>query len=173
MPVSPAAEAPHTIFTPDRAEPAPGTPMRSEPPRIRFIGLGVSRASSGRCRATVTLERIDGQLVDGAADVEVSAAGDLRGAATATLEALHRAAGTHHRFALLGVKSVRAFDRHVMLVQIGVTFADGAGGTQTPLVGSAFADGDLMRATVLAVLNATNRVLWVPQGVPQDPPYAS
>jgi hypothetical protein len=30
-------------------------------------------------------------------------------------------------------------------------------------VGSAFADGDLMRATVLAVLNATNRVLWSPQ----------
>lgn len=173
MPVSLSTEAPHPVFTPDRAEPAPGTPLRGEPPRIRFIALGVSRASSGRCRATVTLERVDGQRVDGAADVEVSAAGDLRGAATATLEALHRAAGTRHRFSLLGVKSVRAFDRHVVLVQIGVVSADDVGGAPAPLVGSAFADGDLMRATVLAVLNATNRVLWAPQGVPQDAPHAS
>ncbi len=139
------------------------TTLRGDPPRIRFMGLGVSRASSGRCRATVTLAAVDGRLAEGAADVEASAAGDLRAAATATLDALHRAAGSGHRFTLMGVKSVRAFDRHVVLVQLGVTTA-GAPSTPTQLVGSAFADGDLMRATVLAVLNASNRVLWAPQG---------
>ncbi len=157
-------EPPHVDHT--SAEPAGEAAAaafgRGEPPRIRFIGLGVSRGSSGRCRATVTLERIDGGTVDGAADVEASAAGDLRAGAAATLDALHRASSSGHRFALLGVKSVRAFDRHVVLVQLGVTAAEGAVGVPAQLVGSAFADGDLMRATVLAVLNATNRVLWSP-----------
>jgi hypothetical protein len=146
----------------DAPAPPAGT-LRGDPPRIRFMGLGVSRASSGRCRATVTLAAVDGRLAEGAADVEASAAGDLRAAATATLDALHRAARSGHRFTLMGVKSVRAFDRHVVLVQLGVTTA-GAPSTPTQLVGSAFADGDLMRATVLAVLNASNRVLWAPLG---------
>jgi hypothetical protein len=112
----------------------------------------------------VSLERTDGEAVDGAADVEASAAGDLRAAAAATLDALHRASRTEHRFSLMGVKSVRAFDRHVVLVQVGLAAAAGSAGRPTQLVGSAFADGDLMRATVLAVLNASNRVLWVAPG---------
>jgi hypothetical protein len=154
----PTAAAGHPDEAPARAE------SRGEPPRIRFMGLGVSRASSGRCRATVTLERVDGERVEGAADVEASAAGDLRAGATATLEALRRASRTGHRFTLLGVKSVRAFDRHVVLVQLGVTGAGAGAAAPAQLVGSAFADGDLMRATVLAVLNASNRVLWAPHG---------
>jgi hypothetical protein len=138
-----------------------------EPPRIRFVGVGVNRLSSGRCRATVTLQRIDGEVVHGSADVEASAAGDLRGPAAATVEALHRATHSGHRFTLLGVKSVRAFDRQVVLVQIGFVAGDRPGHAPVALVGAAFADADLMRATVLAVLNATNRVLWTPQGAPR------
>jgi hypothetical protein len=158
--------APSDVSPAEPAAPGPPAP-RGDPPRIRFLGLGVSRAPSGRCRATVTLERTDGRRVEGAADVEASAAGDLRAAAAATLEALHRAApGGDHRFALLGVKSVRAFDRHVVLVQLGLAAAPGSVDGPTALVGSAFADGDLMRATVLAVLNASNRVLWVAGAAP-------
>ena len=145
---------------------APSTTSYGEPPRIRFVGVGVNPLNSGRCRATVTLQRIDGELVHGSADVEASAAGDLRGPAAATVEALHRAVVAGHRFTLLGVKSVRAFDRHVVLVQIGFVAADRPGQPPTALVGAAFADADLMRATVLAVLNATNRVLWTPHGTP-------
>ena len=154
---------PFSSFAPSaapRSAAAPG--HRGEPPRIRFVGLDVSRASSGSCRATVRLAGTDGRQVEGAADGEASAAADLRAAALATVEALHQAARTPHRFSLLGVKSVRAFDRHVVLVQLGFAPAPGAVGAPTQLVGSAFADDDLMRAAVLAVLNASNRVLWLP-----------
>jgi hypothetical protein len=155
--------------TPDAAPHAP----RGEPARIRFTGLSVHRAPSGCCRATVTLERTDGQPVEGAADAEAGTAGDLRAAAMATIEALHRAAKSGERFTLLGVKHVRAFDRYVVLVQlgrVGLAAVRGPSGDGAPaqLVGSAFTDGDLMRATVLAVLNASNRVLWTPP--PSDAP---
>ena len=149
---------------PDPASPpasaAPPAPARGEPPRIRFIALRVSRAASGRCRAEVELESIDGRAICGAADVQAIAEGDLRAAAAATLDALHQAGDGRHRFTLLGVKNVRAFDQHVILVQLS---HDGStDGRPTRLMGSAFADADLMRATVLAVLNASNRVLWGP-----------
>jgi hypothetical protein len=75
--------------------------------------------------------------------------------AEATLEALHRAASTGHRFELLGVKTVRAFDETVVLAQVAVV----AGRGPTRLVGAAMGDDDQPRAAVLAVLNATNRVL--------------
>ncbi len=157
----PPAEQSDGQYVDAPAQPPRPDAARGEPPRIRFMGLGVNRAPSGRLRATVTLEGVDGRRSEGAADVEPSAAGDLRAGAAATLAALHHAAGTGHRFSLLGVKSVRAFDRHVVLVQLGFVPAGGADGPLS-LVGSAFSDGDLMRATVLAVLNASNRVLWTP-----------
>ena len=149
---------------PDPAPPPPS--FRGEPPRIRFIALRVSRAPSGRCRAEVELESVDGQSLCVAADSQAIAEGDLRAAAAATLDALHQAAsagtpgGTGPRFALLGVKNVRAFDQHVILVQLGAESAEGE--PPRRLMGSAFADADLMRAAVLAVLNASNRVLWGP-----------
>jgi hypothetical protein len=149
---------------PPPPSPAPSpAPSRGEPPRIRFVALRVSRAPSGRCRAEVELQAIDGRTLGGAADVQPTVEGDLRAAAAATLDALHQASETGPRFTLFGVKNVRAFDQHVILVQLG---ADRFGATRTEgerpvrLMGSAFADADLMRAAVLAVLNASNRVLW-------------
>ena len=96
--------------------------------------------------------------------MQATAEGDLRAAAAATLDALHGASGTAHRFTLLGVKNVRAFDQHVLLVQLGVAAPAGAaaGDGPTRLVGCAAAAEDLMRAAVFAVLNASNRVLWRP-----------
>jgi hypothetical protein len=152
------------------SEPAPPppspAPSRGEPPRIRFVALRVSRAPSGRCRAEVELQSVDGRTLCGAADVQAIAEGDLRAAAAATLDALHQAGqsgasgGKGPRFALLGVKNVRAFDQHVILVQLGAESTSGE--PPRRLMGSAFADADLMRAAVLAVLNASNRVLWGP-----------
>jgi membrane-bound lytic murein transglycosylase D len=76
----------------------------------------------------------------------------------ATVQALGRANSGGRRFELLGVKNVRAFDQTVVLVQVAVT-----GGDVPPrLVGSSVGDDDLVGATVRAVLNASNRVLWVP-----------
>jgi hypothetical protein len=146
------------------AAPAADPFRRGDPPRIRFIAVRVSRAAAGRGRVEVELESLRGDRVCGAADVQAIVEGELRAAAAATLDALHQASDTGHRFALLGVKNVRAFDQHVVLVQIALEAGPGqdADGRPTRLVGSAFADADLMRGAVLAVLNASNRVLWAP-----------
>lgn len=135
-----------------------------DPPRIRFLAVRVSRAAAGRGRVEVELESVHGRPVCGSAEVQAIVEGELRAAAAATLDALHQASEAGHHFVLLGVKNVRAFDQHVVLVQIALTAGPGLGSTDRPmrLVGSAFADADLMRGAVLAVLNASNRVLWAP-----------
>jgi hypothetical protein len=126
-----------------------------EPRRVRLVALRAHRAPSGQCRAEVELQRADGERVVGAREGRAIALGDLRIVAEATLEALHRVATTGHRFELLGVKTVRAFDETVVLAQVALV----AGRGPTRLVGAAMGDDDLPRAAVLAVLNATNRVL--------------
>jgi hypothetical protein len=120
-----------------------------------LVALRAHRAPSGQCRAEVELQRADGERVVGAREGRAIALGDLRIVAEATLEALHRVATTGHRFELLGVKTVRAFDETVVLAQVALV----AGRGPTRLVGAAMGDDDLPRAAVLAVLNATNRVL--------------
>jgi hypothetical protein len=81
---------------------------------------------------------------------------DQRAAAAATVRALAEVAVTGHRFELLGVKNVRAFDQTIGLVLLQTV----AGDAPPRLVGAAVGDDDLLRATVRAVLNASNRVLW-------------
>jgi hypothetical protein len=154
----PAHRHPGAIMPPARAldtgVPLPAA-LEGEPPRIRFIALRASRTPSGRCRVEVELRRVDGTHVVGCADAEPSLLCDQRAAAQATVEALHLASTTAHRFESTGVKSVRAFDRTVVLAQVGVL----AGRGPARLVGCAMEDGFLLRATALAVLNATDRLL--------------
>ena len=140
-------------------EPEPSLPAADvsagEPRRVRLVALRAQRFPSGQCRAEVELQRQDGTTVVGAREGHTIALGDLRIVAEATLEALHRASTTDLRFELLGVKTVRAFDQTVVLVQIAVV----AGRAPVRLVGAAMGDTDLPRAAVLSVLNATNRIL--------------
>jgi hypothetical protein len=141
---------------PGAAAAAAADPMpQGEPPRIRFIALRVQRSTSGRAQAEVELARIDGGRVTGSHAGQAIALGDLRIAAEATLAALHLATTTDHRFELTGVKSLRVFDQTVVLVQIAVVSGRGP----ARLVGAAFGEQDSAQAAVLAVLNATNRVL--------------
>ena len=58
---------------------------------------------------------------------------------------------------LVGVKAVRAFDGWVVVVRLNAE----AGGKRLQLLGSASCEGEdeLIRCAVLAVLDATNRVL--------------
>ena len=134
-----------------RTDPAPLADVR----RVRLVALRAERLNSGHCRAEVELERLDGTRVTGLRNGHAIAIGDLRIVAEATLEALHRASESAIRFELLGVKTVRAFDQTVVLVQVAVV----AGRTPVRLVGAALGDDDLPRAAVHSVLNATNRVL--------------
>jgi hypothetical protein len=134
-------------------------PNPGEAPRIRFVAVRIAaRALNGRSRAEVDLRRVDGLVVSGQGEAEPSVYGDQRAAAIATTEALGKADGAGHRFELLGVKNVRAFDQTIVLVQLGV----GTGRGYLRLVGSAVGDDDLVAATVRAVLNASNRILWMP-----------
>ena len=103
----------------------------------------------------VELQRLDGSTVLGSREGHAIALGDLRIVAEATIDALHLASTSGLRFELLGVKTVRAFDETVVLVQVAVV----AGRAPVRLVGAAMGDTDLPRAAVLSVLNATNRVL--------------
>lgn len=144
-------------FEPRSADVADAS-ARGEPPRIRFVALRVQRSSAGLCRAEVELARLDGAHVVGVHSGQSIALGDLRVAAEAAVAALHLASTTEHRFELIGAKSLRAFDQTVVLVQLAVV----AGRGPARLVGAAFGEQDTARAAVLAVLNATNRVLWSP-----------
>jgi hypothetical protein len=138
---------------PDPSPPADDSAL--EPRRLRLVALRAQRFPSGQCRAEVELQRQDGEIVLGVRDGPAIALGDLRIVAEATIEALHRATRSELRFELLGVKTVRAFDETVVLAHIGVV----AGRAPVRLVGAAMGNTDLTRATVLSVLNATNRIL--------------
>ena len=133
-------------------------PDAGEAPRIRFLALRTARSPRGRSHVEVDLRRLDGEVVTGVAEEDPSVFGDQRAAAMATVQALSRANTGGRRFELLGVKNVRAFDQTVVLVQVAVT----GGGAPPRLVGSSVGDEDLVGATVRAVLNASNRVLWMP-----------
>lgn len=143
-------------------EPEPNVPpaelFASEGWRVRLLAVRVRRLPAGLSRAEVDLERPGGDVFTGVQEGPASAVGDLRVVAEATLDALHRASEAPLRFGLQGVKTVRAFDETVVLVQVAVV----AGRAPVRLVGAAMGDADQARTTVLSVLNATNRILGQP-----------
>lgn len=133
----------------------PRSPTTPSSERPRFAGFSMKRMPSGRCHAKVTLEWRDGRTVVGEADGLASESGELRCAAEACIHALARA--VHEpSFELLGVKAVRAFDATIVIVSLEADH-----GTRGPrLVGSHLTEQDTARGAAIAVLHATNRLLW-------------
>lgn len=123
--------------------------------RLRFIDFDFERLPNGRCRAAVGLAWHDGAHFDGTDEGYGSEAGELRCAATATLNAIEAAVENLVSFELLGVKSVRAFDTIVLIVSV----VSKSGEETHRLVGSFLADDDSTRGAAVAVLSATNRLL--------------
>lgn len=123
--------------------------------RLRFTGFAMNRTPSGLCNAEVNLEWLDGAKVSGHAKGHTSPMGDYRIAAEATLRALEQFAKDALKFELVGVKAMRAFDANVVIVAVHVLRGEGP----KRLLGAHLAETDPMRSTVLAVLNATNRIL--------------
>lgn len=114
------------------------------------------RLPNGRCRARVVLSRQDEQEFTGESEGLTSQAGELRCAAESCVVALNRAVEGKYHFDLLGVKAVRAFDSHVVIVSLALP-GEMAG---QRLVGCYLsADPDASRGAALAVLNATNRII--------------
>ncbi|MFN2398603.1 MAG: hypothetical protein ABR543_08165 [Gemmatimonadaceae bacterium] len=130
-------------------------PVQFKRERLRLADFRFRRTSDGRCTAEVELEWLDGVRVCGAASGQSSSTVDLRVAADATLRALERFAEQSLVFELIGVKAVRAFDANVIIVSVATKKGDGP----KRMLGSALVEVDTTRGAVVAVLNATNRVL--------------
>ena len=122
--------------------------------RLKLTGYRCIRTPASVCRVEVELEDAAGNRATGAAQGALAFSGELRIAAEATLRALENARPGLPRFDLLGVKTLRAFDANVVIVAV----ATQRRGVPTRLLGCVQSAGDLDRAAVLAVLDATNRV---------------
>ena len=124
--------------------------------RLRFDGLTHDSEPDGRCRITVGLEW-RGRSFRGESQTLETHEGRVRGAAEASLVAARTAAGEGLRLNLIGVKAIRAFDGWVLVVRI-LAEVEGKG---VRLLGASSTEeeGELERASVQAVLDATNRVL--------------
>jgi hypothetical protein len=123
--------------------------------RLRFVDFRFGRTPQGACHAEVELEWLDGMRVQGKATGTSSELGDLRCAAEAAIDAIERFSESALELELLGVKALRAFDANIVIVSVEVKRGEGP----RRLLGSYLAEQDPIRASVVAVLNATNRVL--------------
>jgi hypothetical protein len=123
--------------------------------RLRFSNFRFARTQSGHCTAEVELEWLEGVRVSGKAEGQSSPMGDLRIAADAALRALEAFSDQALAFELVGVKLLRAFDANIVIVSVSVKRGDGP----RRLLGCYLAEHDAVRGAVVAVLNATNRVL--------------
>ncbi len=126
--------------------------------RVKFISHETESTSEGHRRAEVTLEIPPNRTFVGSADCLEDSPGDLRCAALATVDALHKAMGdADNSLELIGARAVKAFDAHVVIVALSVK----ANGGTRRVVGSFLAENDLARGAAIAVLNATNRLFGV------------
>lgn len=141
---------------PDHAtSPPPAVPASARRERLRFADFRFVRTPAGQCTAEVHLEWIDGERYIGRATGQSSELADLRITGEATLRALEEFAGGAFHFDIFGVKLIRAFDANVIIVAVSVKGAD----APRRLLGAQLAERDPLNAGVLAVLNATNRLL--------------
>ena len=131
------------------------TPATLKRERLRFTNFRFARTPAGHCTAEVELEWVDGIRVVGRAEGQSSPMGDLRIAADAALRALESFSDHALEFELVGIKLLRAFDANIVIASIGVKRGDGP----RRLLGCYLAERDPVRGSVVAVLNATNRVL--------------
>lgn len=134
-----------------------GTSAVDEPrrSRLRFTGLQFERTPSARCTAIVELEWTAGDVIRGQADGVASPMGDLRVVAEATLRAIESFTRATVSLELIGVKTMRAFDANVVMVSVLSRGVDG----ERRLLGCHLSEDNVPRSTVIATLQATNRVL--------------
>jgi hypothetical protein len=144
-----------TPFQPDAGPAGVLSQVQTRRERLRFNNFTFSRTPAGICTAEVELEWVDGVKVVGKAVGNSSPMGDLRIAAEAGLRALEAFAGGALTFELAGIKALRAFDANILIVAVGVRQAE----VSKRLLGAYLAEREPIRGAVVAVLNATNRVL--------------
>ena len=132
--------------------------MADRPPnRLKFISLEFENTPEGK-KAKVILGMHPDLMFIGAAECPAAGGGELKCAALATVEAIHRASSETDRILeLVGARAVTAFDATVVIVSLWARLAGG----KRRLVGSYLAEDGDAKGAVIAVLNATNRLLGV------------
>jgi hypothetical protein len=125
--------------------------------RLRFESFSLEEFPNGRCTARVQFGWEHGVVYAGEAEGIKTMEGELRAAAHATLQALGAATKGSLLLELIGVKSVRVFDTWVIIAA-----ARGEhDGEALRLTGSFTCEEerDVAKGAVMALMNATNRVL--------------
>jgi hypothetical protein len=130
--------------------------MESRQQRLKFEDVVHRSAQDGRCWIGVRLEW-RGRTLQASVEGLETQHGQVRAAAAAALKACMEGAGEGLRLDLVGVKAFRAFDGWVVVVRINGEAKE----RSYRLLGSASCESDeaLTKASVQAVLDATNRVL--------------
>lgn len=109
-----------------------------------------------RCTVEVVVEWTGGELVRGRSETTNTPEGRVLAGATAAIQAVRDVTEGALRLHLRGTKLVRAFDTLIVIVALRGESRD----RRYDLIGSTVApDDDVVRGSVLAVLDATNRVL--------------
>lgn len=124
--------------------------------RLRFASLDTDATPDGRCRVSIGLEWAD-TVHEASADGFDTQHGRIQAASEATLEAALEAAPGPLTVDIVGVKAVRAFDGWVVVARLNGESPQG----RSRLLGAAPCEDEeaLPNATVMAVLDALNRVL--------------
>jgi hypothetical protein len=121
--------------------------------RVRFAAVEMEHARASATSARVLLEW-EGESFEGSAEGETGGAFEIRTSAQATIHALQRVLADRLTFHLVGVKALRIFDHDLVAVLLHSPEAP-----DRRLVGTSLVLDDMHRASALAVLNATNRLV--------------
>ncbi len=124
--------------------------------RLRFEDFELVRLPNGRARIRVRMGWTEGRSYSGEAEGNQTLEGEVRASAEAALEAAVGATEGELDLDLRGTKALRVFDSWVVVVMVRAWTGD----EPFQLLGAyPCPDEDTARGAVLAVLDATNRVL--------------
>ncbi|MBT8397115.1 MAG: hypothetical protein HKO65_12675 [Gemmatimonadetes bacterium] len=124
--------------------------------RLKFDDFELVRFPNGRTRVRVRMDWTHGRTFSGESEGNQTLEGEVRAAAEAALEAAAGATGGRLDLDLRGTKALRVFDAWVVVVMVRAW----TGEDPLQLLGAyPCPDDDTARGAVLAVLDATNRVM--------------
>lgn len=121
--------------------------------RLRIVSVEPTRDRGSRAQIVVRLEGPDG-IHEGRREGVGGELVELRLAAVATLDAVHAAVERTDWIQFVGIKTVRAFDREIVLVSVRSEDEP-----SRHLVGAVPREENRLRTAAAATLDAVNRVL--------------
>lgn len=124
--------------------------------RLKFEDFQLVRFPNGRSRIRVRMDWTQGRSYSGEAEGNQTLEGEVRAAADAALQAAAGSTDGKLDLDLRGAKALRVFDAWVVVVMVRAWVDE----TPLQLLGAfPCPDDDTPRGAVMAVLDATNRVL--------------